>query len=111
MAIGKPLNEFINKNKTQLNNDNIHQAICNEIDKEIHKNYHLYAYNYAAYDIYHMSQKYLGTKYSENDLEALTNYIDNKVASIKDINKQDLKNGIIKLYAMPLINALKTKIE
>lgn len=109
LSFGKPINEFIEANRLKLNNDNVHQKVCDEMDRQILMNYHLTKFNYASYDILNMSQKYLGTKYTEDEMDIVMNHIESRVKGVTDVDPQELKDGLIKLYTMPLVNALKEK--
>lgn len=107
LSFGKPINEYINANMTDINNDNVHQRVCDEMDRQIYKDYKLTRFNYVSYDILNMSQKHLGDKYTQDDMELVMNHIEERVADIYDVDKQELKDGLIKMYAMPVINAIK----
>lgn len=106
LSFGKPINEFIEANAALLNNENVHQLVCNEMDRQIFANYQLTKFNYASFDILNLSQKFLGDKYCEDDLTTVSNYIDKRVSEILDVDQQELKDGLVKLYAMPVFNAL-----
>jgi len=111
LAFGTPINEFIDAKSSELNNENIHQEICDEMDRQIWHNYKLTRFNYVAFDIMNMSQKYLGDKYSEDDLETVMDVIEKKVAKIDDVDSQEMKDGLIRMYAMPVFNALHKKCK
>lgn len=104
LAFGKPINEFIKTNIADLNNDNVHQKICTEMDRQIYQDFQLTRFNYVSYDIMNMSQKYLGDKYNEEDLIDVMNHIEESVEGISDVDKKELKDALIKLYAMPVCN-------
>ncbi len=107
VAFGKPVNSFIQSHQAELNNDNVHESVCMFMDEEIHKNYQLSAFNYAAYDVLNMSRKNLGEHYQQEDLDKLLDNIDQKVKGVADVNEQILKDGLIQMYANPVINRLK----
>lgn len=106
LAFGKPINKFIEENRSSLNSDNIHECVCDELDRQIHGDYKLTKLNYVSYDILNMSQKYLGDKYSESDLDIVMNHIETSVKGILGVDSQSLKDGLVKLYAMPVVNSI-----
>ncbi|MCW3785566.1 hypothetical protein [Plebeiibacterium sediminum] len=112
IAFGKPVNCFIDENIDELDNNNIHQKVCDEMDRQIWLNYQLNPFNYVAYDILNTSQQNMGAKYSEQDIDDFYDLIDQKVSGETDqirIKKQ--KDGLLKMYAAPVESYLKVKCE
>ncbi len=107
LSFGKPVNEYIKAHIGELNNDNVHEKVCAFMNEEIHKNYKLCPFNYAAYDVLNMSRRNLGVLYEQNDLDTLLDYIDQKVKGVEDVSDLVLKDGLIQMYANPVINRYK----
>ena len=66
-----------------------------EIDRNIHKTYTLWPTNYAAYDLYHKTDKYAG-KYTEKEMSDFKSRYENIPEQVREI--------LFKTYAMPVIN-------
>ncbi|NOR88041.1 MAG: hypothetical protein GQ527_10560 [Bacteroidales bacterium] len=104
MAFGKPVNQFIEENKSELSKQNIHQQIASFIDGQVYKNYQLYPNNYLAYDLLFNEKKFSDhytnqTKLDmEQKIEALFEFMQDRSAGIKDL--------YLKLYANPLIQKM-----
>ncbi len=112
IAFGKPVNHYIDENITDMDNNNIHEKVCDEMDRQIWSNYKLNPFNYVAFDILNTSQQNLGSKYSEEDVDNFYSLLDKKVAEETDpirIKKQ--KDGLLKMYAASVESYLKVQKE
>ncbi len=112
IAFGKPVNFFIEENIAELDNNNIHEKVCEHMDREIWLNYQLNPFNYVAYDILNTSQQNLGNKYTEQDIDDFYNLLDQKVSDETDqikIKKQ--KDGLLQMYAAPVESYFKVTNE
>ncbi len=103
LAFGRPINGYIEQHAAMLNNDNIHQCICDEMDRQIHSDYQLNPCNYIAYDLLNEEYKYKDVKYTQHEISNFIEMIDSKC----DRGETNLKEGLLKMYASPLVNALK----
>jgi hypothetical protein len=65
------------------------------IDERIHENYHLWPTNYAAYDLYHKTDKY-NDRYTEKEIHLFKHRFSNLPEGVVEI--------LYKTYAMPVIN-------
>jgi hypothetical protein len=102
LAIGKPANQFISdiaSSAEPLKNLNLN------LDVEIYNNYHLFPTNYIALDILNNDASF-GTNYSKIEKEFFIDRMHQKLASVKG-DSEILKILFLKLYANPLLNALK----
>ncbi len=112
IAFGKPVNNYIDDNLNDLDNNNIHDRVCDHMDREIWLNYQLNPYNYIAFDILNTSQQNLDINYSEKDIDNFYLLLEQRVADETDqikIKKQ--KDGLLQMYAAPVENYLKVKKE
>ncbi|WP_455102375.1 1-acyl-sn-glycerol-3-phosphate acyltransferase [Prevotella nigrescens] len=83
-------------------------AICQHIDKEIHRNYRLYANNYVALDELDGTTIYTN-KYSDDNKAKFDAYIEKQLAKITLPNKDEayLRQRLLEMYANPARNYLK----
>ncbi len=112
IAFGKPLNSFIEENTNELDISNVHEKVCNEIDKQIWHNYKLNPFNYVAYDILNTSQQHLGSRYSGQDIDNFYKLLDEKVSGESNpISIKKQKESLLKMYAVSVENYLKAVNE
>lgn len=106
LTIGKPLNDFIDNNLSALNRNNVHKEMCDVIDSQIYNGYELTKWNYISYDICNSSSIFFDKKYSHEDKKMMSDMFDEKVKKINDVEAPLLKDRLIKMYAMPVYNAI-----
>jgi len=109
LAFGKPIKEYINENRSSLNACNIHQSVCDEMDRQIYSNYKLNAINYIAYDLLNNSVVYKGDQYCQTKVDDFKKMVENKVKTQADLDSEELTKAFFTMYASPLINALKVE--
>lgn len=101
--IGKVLDTEIDVIKAE--NDNINkqiQALAQAIDDSILKSYKLWPTNYIAYDILHKTDKY-SHLYTENEKAVFERRLEKRIDAENPIALQ----GILAMYANPVVNKLK----
>ena len=78
------------------------------IDKEIHRNYRLYANNYVALDELEGTAAYTD-KYTAEDKAKFDAYLEKQLAKIEIPNKDEayLRERMLEMYANPTRNYLK----
>ena len=104
MAFGEPINNVIEKAETDnLDSNELVDIVAKSIDNQIYKNYILRPINYFATDILLNQKKYLNDKYNEEDVKKYSDFFDKKVTLLKG-DKQELKQMLLNLYAMPYRN-------
>ncbi|MBU2651989.1 MAG: 1-acyl-sn-glycerol-3-phosphate acyltransferase [Bacteroidetes bacterium] len=104
LSIGNPLAyEDLQISPCSTLNDKI-AWLGQEIDRQIHKNYHLWASNYIAFDI--LTGKSSHGKYSKEEMSAFEEYLHQKLALL-DGDHEKLKRIFLGVYANPVNNALK----
>ena len=93
---------------TDMANGPLLDAICQHIDKEIHRNYRLYANNYVALDELDGTTIYTN-KYSDDNKAKFDAYIEKQLAKITLPNKDEayLRQRLLEMYANPARNYLK----
>lgn len=96
------------KTTTDMANGPLLDAICQHIDKEIHRNYRLYANNYVALDELDGTTIYTN-KYSDDNKSKFDAYIEKQLAKITLPNKDEayLRQRLLEMYANPARNYLK----
>ena len=93
---------------TDMSNGQMLDAICLHIDKEIHRNYRLYANNYVALDELEGTAAYTD-KYTAEDKAKFGAYLEKQLAKIEIPNKDEayLRQRMLEMYANPTRNYLK----
>ena len=96
------------KAATDMSNGQLLDAICLHIDKEIHRNYRLYANNYVALDELEGTVAYTD-KYTAEDKAKFDAYLEKQLAKIEIPNKDEayLRQRMLEMYANPTRNYLK----
>lgn len=96
------------KADTGRSNSELLDAICLHIDKEIHRNYRLYANNYVALDELEGTTVHTD-KYTAADKAKFDAYIEQQLAKIELPNKDEtyLRRRMLEMYANPTRNYLK----
>jgi nigC len=99
------------KTTTDMANGPLLDAICQHIDKEIHRNYRLYANNYVALDELDGTTIYTN-KYSDDNKAKFDAYIEKQLAKITLPNKDEayLRQRLLEMYANPARNYLKANV-
>ena len=93
---------------TNMANGPLLDAICEHIDKEIHRNYRLYANNYVALDELEGTTTY-ANKYTDDDKAKFDAYIEQQLAKITLPGKDEvyLRQRLLEMYANPTRNYIK----
>ncbi len=83
--------------------------IAQYIDRQIHAHYAIYHINYIAYDMLRSCDEYANI-YSEKEKDNFEDYIRQRLdkIDIPDKDEKCLREYLLKIYANPLINHLKT---
>lgn len=104
----KCINEYLESlRNVNMNNSELMDTIALHIDREIHRNYRLYANNYVALDLLNGNSDF-ADKYSPEEKARFEQYLAGQLAKIKLPNKDEafLTKCILKMYANPAINYL-----
>ncbi|WP_165022328.1 hypothetical protein [Dysgonomonas sp. ZJ279] len=83
------------------------EIIANIIDKEIHRNYEIFAGNYIAHDLLHNEQRF-ADKYTGEDVDKFKNYLHKQIEKI-DIENKDIDylwSKLLEMYSNILKNHL-----
>ncbi|WP_314665536.1 1-acyl-sn-glycerol-3-phosphate acyltransferase [Prevotella aurantiaca] len=96
------------KSKSNISNGDLLDTICLHIDKQIHRNYCLYANNYIALDELEGTTTY-ADKYTDADKAKFDAYLKQQLAKIEIVNKDEeyLRRRMLEMYANPTRNYLK----
>ncbi len=103
----KPIDEELKKLDTHAKRGDILSSVAGIIDKEIHRNYQFFPFNYIAYDRISHSNRF-AEKYTKQDVHFFEEYINKQIDKI-DLEQKDvefLSEKIIEMYANTLKNYL-----
>lgn len=104
---GNCLNDELDKMDRSQSKQDLFAAISSILDREIHRNYTIYASNYIAYDLLLGEERFID-KYTADDKERFENYLVKQMDKIELENKDIpfLREKMLTMYANPLINYL-----
>ena len=108
-VITEPINAKIEALSDELTKAEFYTSVATIIDEAIHQGYVLYPINYAAYDLLKGTELFTD-KYSAEEKQKFSDYVDGQVAKIKDLPSPDkpfLRDRILEMYSNPLKNKLK----
>lgn len=84
------------------------QSISQIIDRHIHLNYHIFANNYAAYDMLYETDRF-AEKYTAEEKAKFEKYLHSQIVKLGDLSDEDyqtIRNTILLMYS----NTLKNKL-
>ena len=101
-----PINTWIDE-LADIPKTEFYKALGERMDKEIHRNYHLYPCNYIALDELNGSTQYVD-HYTAADKQRFENYLQRQMAKINLPEKDEpfLRERMLTMYANPLVNHL-----
>lgn len=100
MVIGTPLGDELDTIPAGLNNNDKLYWVCQLIDKQIYKNYHLYPNNYIANDLLHGNDHHADL-YTPQQKEHFMQYLDRK-AIVQDVSKEKMMSYLLRIYGTPV---------
>ncbi len=104
----KCINEYLESlRNVDMNNSELMDTIALHIDRQIHRNYQLYANNYIALDLLHGNNEH-SDKYTPEEKAHFEKYLAGQLAKIEIPNKDEeyLTKRMLEMYANPTINHL-----
>ncbi len=104
-----PINTWIDE-LADIPRTEFYKALGERMDKEIHRNYHLYPCNYIALDELNGSSQYVD-HYTVADKQRFENYLQSQMDKISLPEKDEsfLRERMLTMYANPLANHLAAK--
>jgi len=105
ISFGKPVNQFINEELTNLDKKNIHHKVAEFIDQQIYMNYQLTANNYFAYDSLMETEKY-SDRYNSRTEELMNQRIV-ALYEFMGARSDEIKKLFLSLYAGPVMQRNK----
>ena len=104
-----PINTWIDK-LADIPKTEFYKALGERMDKEIHRNYHLYPCNYIALDELNGSTQY-ASHYTDADRQRFDSYLQGQMAKINLPEKDEpfLRERMLTMYANPLVNHLAAR--
>lgn len=104
-AFGEPLEKFLAELKAENLHDNIAiERISAEIDRQIHGDYRLWPNNYIAADLKERARSF-SMHYSEEEFQNFEQNMRAKISSLEGMEKKELENIFLDIYANPVFNA------
>ena len=112
LSIGAPLTpEEIERASHCDNKNDRYQSIRHAVDVRVVEGYKLWKTNYIAYDIVNGTDKY-SDRYGPEDVESFIFYTDHKLRRAEwSLNREDLRDIFLRIYANPVITKEKFKAE
>lgn len=111
LAIGKPINSYLDDNLNTITKCNVHQSVCDEMDRQIYQNYKLNAVNYICYDLLFGNVDHLNKNYDAIELANTRALIDEKVKLLDPHKEGTARQKLYEMYANPVINYERCKIQ
>ncbi len=108
ISFDKPLGTAELDQYADLNRNAQFTAIAEELDRHIHKNYHLWPDNYVAYDMLNKNTAN-ADKYTEAEKTEFLEYIGEHMSRLDDYDEEFVREQILHMYANPVINKLKAE--
>lgn len=104
-----PINTWIDE-LADIPKTEFYKVLGERMDKEIHRNYHLYPCNYIALDELNGSTQYVD-HYTAADKQRFENYLQRQMAKINLPEKDEpfLRERMLTMYANPLVNHLAAR--
>ena len=101
-----PINTWIDE-LADIPKTEFYKVLGERMDKEIHRNYHLYPCNYIALDELNGSTQYVD-HYTAADKQRFENYLQRQMTKINLPEKDEpfLRERMLTMYANPLVNHL-----
>lgn len=102
LTIGKPICDELDTIPEDItNNDKLHY-VCQFIDNQIYKYYHLFNNSYIAHDILHNNDTYK-SRYTDEERRRFEQYLDIK-SIIPDVSPDVMRQNLLTIYATPVDN-------
>ncbi len=105
---GRPVNEWIDT-LSELSEKEFFQALAQNIDKEIHRNYRLYPGNYVAVDLLQGANETHKSCYTSADKVRFEKYLAERIdmVNLPQPDASFLRERLLTMYANPVINYTK----
>lgn len=103
LNIGKPLTSEEIMNASLCDKNDRYQLIRHAVDRRIIAGYHLWKYNYVAYDLANHSFRY-SEHYTPDDVAWFVEYMTKQLDTVeKEVNREDLREAFLNIYANPVL--------
>ena len=100
LVIGTPVDTELDNIPDELNNNDKLFEVCKLIDRQIYRDYKLYANNYIAHDLMSGSDEYRDY-YTEEEKEKFLAYLQRK-AIVRDVAFDKMMHYLLHIYATPV---------
>jgi hypothetical protein len=102
ITIGENICKNFHKIDTSVHHNLILEQVAKLIDRQIHKNYHLWPTNYLAYDLLEGTTKFKNY-YDEHTIDKFNMKLNQLYESVEG-SRKELKELLLRLYANPVYN-------
>lgn len=103
LNIGKPLTSEEIMSASLCDKNDRYQLIRHAVDRRIIAGYHLWKYNYVAYDLANHSFRY-SEHYTPDDVAWFVEYMTKQLDTVeKEVNREDLREAFLNIYANPVL--------
>ena len=100
LVIGNPIDNQLDAISPDLRKNDKLNEVAKIIDRQIYKNYHLFATNYIAYDCLEQCQEF-ASYYTAEQKANFLQYIE-KQSIVPDVEAGKMKDYLMQIYANPV---------
>jgi hypothetical protein len=102
LVIGKPLAQEFEDIPSELSINDKLALLCDQIDRQIYKDYFLYPQNYIAIDIQENSNRFF-ERYTNKERNDFLKYL-NEQSIVSDVTQEKMMRYLLDIYANPVKN-------
>ncbi len=111
LNIGTPLTSEEIEKASYCDKNDRYQLIRHAVDIRVIEGYKLWKTNYMAYDLLNHTYKF-SDKYTPEESEEFVAYIEHQLDLVeKDLNRADLRNILLNIYANPIVAKEQINME
>ena len=100
LVIGTPIDDQLDTISTEARKNDKLNEVCKIIDRQIYANYHLFPFNYIAYDLAEHCQEF-ASFYTPEQRTDFLQYIE-KQSIVSDVDQGKMKDYLVQIYANPV---------
>ena len=110
--VAGPLNDWLDTLPADMPKTELFTAVASRIDKEIHRNYKLYAGNYVAADLLRGTQEF-AAHYTSEEKTRFEAYLESRLEKVTLPNPDTafLRERLLTMYANPVFNYMAARQE
>ena len=110
--VAGPLNDWLDTLPADMPKTELFTAVASRIDKEIHRNYKLYAGNYVAADLLRATKEF-AAHYTSEEKTRFEAYLESRLEKVTLPNPDTafLRERLLTMYANPVFNYMAARQE